>query len=104
MSELSHIDMLHRSVNLDLTHQLLLCSTSLETGLLNDFCSSDCFIVTLNEFITFSKATFSQEFSFDVLPIANFTVLVFNSFLYDLALSLLLRMEVGLTASVSTSR
>ena len=102
MHELSHIYVLNRSVNFDLTHKLLFCSTSLETCLLNYLSSRDIFIVALDEFVAFCKATFAQEFTLDILPVAYFTVLMFYSLLDNLGRRLLLIMQVCLTTSVST--
>ena len=84
MHKLSHIGMLDRSVNLDLTHQLLLRPAPLERRLLDDLGSRYLLSVTLDEFIALGKSTFPEELALDILAIANLSILVLNSLLNDL--------------------
>ena len=100
MHELSHILMLHRTVDFDLTHQLLLSSTPLKGGLLDDFGSCNCFVVTLNEFVAFSKTSFSKKFSFDILPVADLPILMFDSFLNYSGTSIGSRMKICLATAM----
>ena len=48
---------------------------------MNDLSGGDGLVVTLNKFVTFGKATFSEELSFYVLPIRHLTVRVLHSLL-----------------------
>ena len=104
MHKLSNVGMLHRSMNLDFTHQLLLGPAPLQRRFLNDLGRSDCLGLALNKFVAFGETTFSQEFSFHVLSIADFSILVFDPLLDDLSGSILLWLlcsdQVGLTAAV----
>lgn len=84
MHKLSYVGMLHRSVNLDLTHELLLSSTPLERGLLDNLGSSDCFGFALNEFIAFCKSTLAEEFSLHILSIGDFSILMLDPLFNDL--------------------
>lgn len=59
MLKLSHIGMLDGSMNLNLTHELLLGSAPLERGLLNDLGSGDGFGLTLDKLIALCESSFS---------------------------------------------
>ena len=85
MEELSHIGMLDRPVNFDFTHQLLLRSTPLKRGLLDNFGGADCLSVHLYELIALGEATLSQELALDVLPVADFAICVLYSLLDELS-------------------
>ena len=85
MHKLSHICMLHRSVNFDLTHELLLGSTPLEGRFLNNLGGSDGLGLTLYKLVTLGESSFSEEFSFDVLSIRNFSILMLDSLLDNLS-------------------
>ena len=103
MHELCYIDMLHRSVNFDFTHQLLLCSTSLQRRFLNYFGCGHSLVITLDKFITFGKSTLAEEFSFDILYIANFSILMLDSFFnYLVSCGACNRLKVCLTTTMLT--
>lgn len=59
VEELGDVGMLDRPVNFDLTHQLLLCSTPLQRGLLDDFGCTDCLRVHLNELVALGESALS---------------------------------------------
>lgn len=86
MKKLGHIRMLDRPVNFDFTHQLLLCSASLQRGLLNNFGCADRLRVHLDELVAFGKAALSEELSFDVLSISDFAILMLYALFDDLML------------------
>ena len=91
-------------MNFNFTHQLLFCSTSLEGCFLDDFSCCNSFRITLHKFIAFSESTFSKKFTFDILSVAYLTILMFYSFFNNLCTrSLILRMKIGLTATMLTS-
>ena len=93
-------------MNLDFTHQLLLCATPLQRGLLNDFGSSDLLCVTLDKFIALSEATLAQEFSFQILSIADLSVLMLDSLLDNLSAAIVGRRaghQISLTTAVLRS-
>jgi hypothetical protein len=106
MHKLSHVGMFHGSMNLNLTHQLLLGSAPLERGLLNDLGSSDGFGLALDKLIALCESSFSQEFSLDVLSIRNFSILMLDPLLDNLSGScsgLSSGHQVGLTTAVLRS-
>lgn len=104
MLKLSNICVFDRSMNFDLTHELLFSSAPLQGRLLNNFGSCDCFSLTLDEFIALSKTTLSQEFSFDVLSVIDFTIWKLESFLNNLSTLVLLGMQVSSTTCMLSSR
>ena len=100
--ELAHIRMLHRTMDLDLRHQLLLGSASLKRGLVDDLGSTDTLRFALNELIALGEATFAEEFTFDVLAVGDFSILVLYSLLDDLSIGTRIttcRVKVCLTAT-----
>ena len=110
VKELGHIGMLDRPVNFDFTHQLLLCPTSLQRRLLDNFGCTNCLCIHLNKLIALCKAALTQELSFDVLSIRHFTILMLYALLNDLMLCSWITciaatrwMKVGLTAAMSTA-
>lgn len=103
MHKLSHVGMFDGSMNLNLTHELLLGPAPLERGLLNDLGSSDSFGLALDKLIALCESSFSQEFSLDVLSIRNFSILMLDPFLDNLSSSssrLSSGHQVGLTTAV----
>ena len=72
--------MLHRPVNLDFTHQLLLSPASLQGRLLNNLGSCDSFVIALNKLVALCESSLAQELAFDVLPIGHFSILMFHFF------------------------
>lgn len=91
-------------MDLDLTHQLLLGSASLQRRLLNDLRGCYLFVVALDELIALGKASLAQEFAFDVLPESHLAILVLELFLDNLGASILLGMQVCLAVAVLTCR
>ena len=100
--KLSHICVLHRAMDLDLAHQLLLGSAALEGRLLNDLGSRDGLGVALHKFIALREPTLTKEFTFDILTVGDLSVRMLNSLLDDLGTLILGRMQVGLAAGVLT--
>ena len=101
--ELCNIYMLDRTMNFDFTHQFLFSSASLQRWLQYNFRCCDFLIITSHEFVALSKASLTQEFAFNVLSVANLTILMLDSFLNNLCglrpVSCL-RQKVGLAAAV----
>lgn len=98
--ELCHIAMLHRTMDLDLTHQLLLGSAALEGRLLNNLGSRDGLRVTLDELIALRESTLTKEFTFDVLTVGDLAIRMLNSFFDDLGTLVLGGVQIGLAACV----
>jgi len=78
--ELDDVEVLNGSMDLDLAHKLLLGPTLGEGCFLNYLGCSHLLGVLLHELVTLGKASFSEEFPFDVLAGHHFTV-VFDDFL-----------------------
>jgi len=99
--KLSDIRMLHRAMDFDLTHQLLLGSAPLQRRILNNFSGSYRFGLTLYKFIAFCKTTFAEEFSFDVLQISDVSILILaNPLLDDLRALIRLSVQIGLAGAM----
>jgi len=97
-------------VNFDLTHQLLLCSTSLEGGLLNNFSGANRLCVHLNELVTFCESTLSEELSLNILSISDFAILMLYALFNDLMLRCWVaciaparRVKISLTTAMRTA-
>jgi hypothetical protein len=84
MKELCNVGMLDGPVNFDFTHQLLLRSTPLKRGLLNNFGRAHCLGVHLYELVALGEATLSEKLAFDILPVAHFTICVLYALLDQL--------------------
>ena len=67
---------------------------------MDDLGSSYSLVVALDELVAFGKTSFSEELSFDVLPVADLTVLMLDPLLYDRCAGTCSRMEIGLAAAV----
>ena len=80
--ELYNVLVLDRSVDLDLTHELLLCSTLCQRCLNNHLCSADYAVFLVGEFIAPGKTSFAQELALEILPHLHFTI-VLAKFLLD---------------------
>ena len=86
MLELHHVLVLNRPVNLDLTHKLLLGS-ALDQGLLADHLGCQYGrtlgrVKRLN-FIALRKTTLAQEFTLQITPDLNFSVVLGDLFFDD---------------------
>ena len=81
--ELGDVLVLHRSVDLDFTHQLLLGPAALERGLLDYFCRRHVVVVALHELVALREASLAQEFSLHVLAVAYFSVRVLHALLHN---------------------
>ena len=108
MEELGDIWMLHRPVNFDLTHQLLLCPASLQRGLLNDLGCAHCLRVHLHELVALRETTLSKELAFDILPVADLTIRMLYALLDELSswvarVTPAGRVKIGLAAAVSVA-
>lgn len=82
MLKLDHMLMLNRSVNFDLTHQLLLCSAFSQGCLLHNLGRTDCFSFAVLEFIALSETSLPKKLALQVFPYLNFSI-VLNNFFFD---------------------
>ena len=73
MLETDDVSMMQRSVDLDLTHQLLLGSRLCQSSLVDDLSSRESLCLLVVEFVTFSEPSFSKELSLGVPPNSNIT-------------------------------
>ena len=82
--ELSHIHVLDRPVDLDLTHELLFRPASLKRGLLDNLCGRHGLRLTLDELVALREATLAEELALDVLSVADLSIRVLHSLLHNL--------------------
>ena len=80
--EADDVVLVQGSVNLDLTHQLLLGSSLGQSGLHNDFGGRDTLVFEVGELETAGETTFTEELALEVLLDADFAV-VLDDFLFD---------------------
>lgn len=71
--KLNNVLMLDRSVNFNLTHELLLRSAFGKRGLENYFSGCDRSSLLTSELVAFREATFSKEFALDISAHLGFT-------------------------------
>lgn len=95
MCELRDVLVLDGSVNFDLTHQLLLGAAPLQRTLLDDLRRRDRLRIALHEFVTLGEAALAQKLSFDIIAVADLTVLMLDALLDDLRAHLPVLVEVG---------
>jgi hypothetical protein len=81
--ELHHVLMLDGAMNLDLGHELLLCTTFGEGGLKNNFSGSDCTSLLTSKLVALSETTLAQELSLDVAAHLGLSRGLHYSFLHD---------------------
>ena len=81
MHKLGDIRVLDRSMNLDLTHELLLSPAPLQRGLLYDLGSRNLLGLALHELIALGETTFTKEFTFHVLSIRDLSILMLDPLL-----------------------
>ena len=75
--------MLDTAMNLDLTHQLLLGTTLGQAGLLDDLGGVYESGVSIDEFVTFSEASFPKELAFKVSTDTDFSTFFLKFLLND---------------------
>lgn len=100
--------MLHRPVNFDLAHQLLLCPAPLQRGLLDDLGGAHCLRVHLHELVALGETTLSKELTLYILPVADLTICMLYAFFDELgcwvaAVAPAGGVQIGLTAAVSVA-
>lgn len=104
MHELCHIAVLHRPMNFDLAHQLLLCSAALQSRLLDDLGCGYGLGVALHKLVALRKSSFSEEFTFDILTVGDLAIRMLNALFDYLGTLVLGGMQVGLAAGVLAGR
>jgi len=82
MLETDDVSMMQRSVDLDLTHQLLLGSRLCQSSLVDDLSSRESLCLLVVEFVAFSEPSFSKELSLGVLFDGDVTVEANNLLFY----------------------
>ena len=78
--EVANVRVLDTSVDLDLTHEFLLGSTLCQTALLDDFGRMHECSLRIDKLEALGKASFAEEFSFQVPSDADFTIRLFELF------------------------
>ena len=68
MFERHNVVMVQTSVDLNLTHQLLLGATLGQTGLLNNFSRGNTFVLEVIELVALRESSLTQKLALEVLP------------------------------------